>query len=155
MRTPRITLALAALLALAACGNDATAPTDAELLGTWSIQPTDGSLPGGLRQMTVQFGPGGAFSMESATFTKSAIAPGLLAYGKSVGSVEAGGGELRFHPSGSMTVDRRAAGARSPFDAQEWALQHPVGYQVVGNRLILRLPPLSPEPVMVFTRHAP
>ena len=155
MRTPRIILALSALLALAACGNDATAPRDAELLGTWTIQPTDTPLPGGdLRQMTVQFGPDGAFTMESATYTKSPLAPGLLAYGKSVGSVEALGGQLRFHPSGSMSVDRRA-GARPAFDAQAWALQHPAGYQVVGNRLFLRLPPLSPEPIVVLTRSAP
>src|SRR6185436_16758794 len=69
MRKSRITLALTALLALAACGGDATSHTGAELFGTWSIQPTDTALPGGdLRQMTVQFGPDGAFRMETATF---------------------------------------------------------------------------------------
>ena len=153
MPKPRITLALAALLALAACGNDATAPTDAELLGTWSIQPTDTALPGGdLRQMTVEFGADGAYRMETATYTGSPFAPGLLAYGKSVGSVTTVRGELRFHPSGSMSLDR-PTGARA-FDAQEWALQHPVSYQVVGNRLFLRLPPLSPEPLVVLPRSA-
>ena len=150
MPKPRAILLLAALLALSACGNDATAPTDAELLGTWSIQPTDTALPGGdLRQMTVTFGADGAYRMETATYTASPFAPGLLAYGKSVGSVTAAGGELRFHPSGAMSVGRAST---RPFDAQEWALQHPVSYQVVGNRLFLRLPPISPEPLVVLTR---
>ena len=153
MRRSRITLALAGLLALAACGGDATSPTDAELFGTWSIQPTDTALPGGdLRQMTVQFGPDGAFRMETATFAPSPFAPGLLSYGKSAGSVTAAGGELRFHPRSAVSVDRRA-GSR-PFDAQTWALEHPVAYQVVGNRLFLRLPPLSPEPMVVLTRRS-
>ncbi|HEX8903391.1 MAG TPA: hypothetical protein VF771_00975 [Longimicrobiaceae bacterium] len=147
----RTTLALAALLALTACGEQATAPTDAELLGTWSIQPTDAVLPGGdLREMTVQFGPGGAYRMETVTYAGSAFAPGLLALNKSVGSVTSTDGQLRFHPSGTMSIDRRGTG--SPFDAQTWALEHPVSYQVVGNRLYLRLPPLAPEPVVVLTR---
>jgi hypothetical protein len=91
--------------------------------------------------------------METATYTRSATVPGLLAYGKSVGSVTSDGGQLTFHASGSMSVDHGAAGRA--FDPQTWALQHPVGYQVIGNRLFLRLPPLSPEPIVVLTRRTP
>lgn len=151
MRNRRTALALALLAALTACGDDATAPTDAELLGTWSIQPTDTALPGAdLREMTVQFGADGAYRMETARYAGSAFAPGLLEYGKSVGSVTAQGGRLTFHPSGSMSLDR-PAGSRA-FDAQAWALEHPVAYQVVGNRLFLRLSPRAPEPTVVLTR---
>jgi hypothetical protein len=153
MRPTRILLALAAALSLAACGDDATSPTDADLLGTWSVQPADGLLPGdGVREMTVRFGPDGGFQMETATFTGSPMAPGLLAYGRSVGSVTAGGGRLRFHPSGSVSLDR--TGGR-PFDPQTWVLENPVAYQVIGNRLYLRLAPLSPESMVVLTRAAP
>jgi hypothetical protein len=161
MRPTRILLALAAALSLAACGDDATSPTDADLLGTWSVQPSDGLIPGaGVREMTVRFGPDGGFQMETATFAGSAASPGLLAYGRTVGSVSAEGGQLRFHPSGGVSLDRRGGvsldrrGGR-PFDPQTWAMENPVAYQVVGNRLYLRLAPLSPESMVVLTRAAP
>jgi len=153
MRPTRILLALATALSLAACGDDATSPTDAELLGTWSVQPSDGLLPGdGVREMTVRFGPDGGFQMETATFNGSFASPGLLAYGRSVGSVTADGGRLRFHPRGSVSLDRR--GGR-PFDPQTRVLENPVAYQVVGNRLYLRLAPLSQGSMVVLTRAAP
>src|SRR5215218_328360 len=116
MRPLRSLLALPLLAALAACADAATAPTDRDLLGTWTIEPTPTLLPdGGLREMTVQFGPDGGYTLETATF-----APGIalqpVLYGKSVGSVTSADGALRFHPAGAVSLARvsPAAGDAGP-----------------------------------------
>ena len=144
---------LAASAALSACGDVATAPTDADLVGTWSIEPSTGVLPGGgAREMTVSFGPGGAYTLETATYGGLASTP--LAYQKSVGSVSAEDGRLRFHPSGAMSFDRHDASApyAPSLDPGTWDPAHPLSYQVVGNQLVLHLSPSSTDPVLVLTR---
>lgn len=148
--------ALAALLALAAaaCGDGATAPTDADLVGTWTIAPTQTALPGGdFQAMTVHFGAEGAYTMQASTWGPASAAP--LSFGTQAGSVSARGGELRFHPSTAFSVGKRpglrATGAG--FDLSEWDPSQGVAYQVVGNHLVLHLPSLSaPAPVLVLTR---
>jgi hypothetical protein len=157
MRSFRALFALLGLAAAAACSDSSTAPTDQDLLGTWTIQPSEGVLPGGgTQQLTVSFGPNGAFSLETATYGDGGMSSNdLLAYNKSFGSITAAGGELTLHPTGSMSVDRRWSprGPAGPIDVRD--LEHPVGYQVVGNHLFLRLPPLSPHPVVMLTRRDP
>jgi hypothetical protein len=148
-----ITALLAAAVALAACDGGATSPTDADLVGTWTIAPSTSVLPGGgVREMTVSFGPGGAYTLETATFGGLASTP--LAYEKSVGSVTAEGGRLRFHPSGAMSFDRHDAAApyAATLEPGTWDPAHPLAYQVVGNQLVLHLSPSSTDPVLVLTR---
>ena len=88
MRKLRALAALLALAAAGACGDGATAPTDADLVGTWTIEPTQTLLPGGdFRAMTVHFGTEGAYSLQTATW--GAGAPGLVSYGTQTGSVSA------------------------------------------------------------------
>src|SRR5215213_3691124 len=143
MRALKTLLLLPLLAAAAACGDNATAPTDQDLLGTWSIEPTPALLPdGGIRQMTVQFGPDGGYTLETATY-----GPGIglrqppLSYGKSVGSVTATGGALRFHPAGAVSLGRTSAiAANGGADGLNRGLRQPVTYQVVGNHLVLHLP---------------
>ena len=43
MRSFKTLLLLPLLAAAAACGDNATAPTDQDLLGTWSIEPGPGT----------------------------------------------------------------------------------------------------------------
>lgn len=144
----RIRAILATILALAgapACTGTATAPTDRDLVGTWTIAPRDDGLPGdGLRAMTVAIGPDGGYTLEAATFRAPDF--GIAAYGRSFGSVTAAGGTLRFHPTGGMSL---AGGARG-LDARLLG-DAPLAYRVVGNRLYLQLPPLQ-APVLVLTR---
>jgi hypothetical protein len=153
MRRLRSLLVLPLLAAAAACGDHATAPTDADLLGTWSIEPTPALLPdGGIRQMTVQFGADGRYTLETATWV-----PGMgvqpLSYDKSVGSVTTAGGALRFHPAGAVALGRSGAAtddaAPHPFT---WGLRQPVSYQVVGDQLVLHLPGPSLVPVVLTRR---
>ena len=156
--------ALAALLALAAasaaCGDGATAPTDADLTGTWTITPTATALPGGdLQQMTVHFGSRGEYSLEASTW--SPVSPAPVSFGTQAGSVTARGGELRFYPSTAFSVGRRA-GLRATgagFDLAGWDASRGVAYEVVGNHLVLHLPPAAaaaaPAPVLVLTRSDP
>lgn len=153
MRPLRSLLLLPLLALAAACGNDATAPTDQDLLGTWSIEPTPALLPdGGIRQMTVQFGPDGGYTMETATYS-----PGVglrpVSYGKWMGSVSTAGGALRFHPAGAVSLGRfsAAAGNAGP-DSFGWSLRQPMTYQVVGNHLVLHLPAPSLAPVVLTRR---
>jgi hypothetical protein len=155
MRKPHALAALLAL-ALAACGDGATAPTDADLLGTWTIVPTPTALPGGeLQRMTVQFGAGGSYTLEASTWVGQSAAP--LVFGTQAGSVSARGGELRFHPSTAFSVGRRAGlrATGSGFDLSAWEPGQGVAYQVVGNHLVLHLPSLSPAAPLVLTRAGP
>jgi hypothetical protein len=157
MRKLHALTALLALAAATACGDGATAPTDADLMGTWTITPTATALPGGdVQQMTVHFGAGGAYTMEASTWGPSSRAP--LSFGTQAGSVTASGGELRFHPSTAFSVGRRA-GLRATgagFDLAGWDASRGVAYEVIGNRLVLHLPsPSAPAPVLVLTRSAP
>jgi hypothetical protein len=148
-----LALPLLAAAALAACGDAATAPTDRDLLGTWTIEPTPTLLPdGGLRQMTVQFGPDGGYTLETATF-----APGIgvqpVLYGKSVGSVTTRGGALRFHPAGAVSLGRVSSAAGDPGpDPLGGQLWQPVSYQVVGNHLVLHLGNSAIAPVVLTRR---
>jgi len=153
--------ALAALLALAAasaaCGDGATAPTDADLMGTWTITPTATALPGGgLQQMTVHFGARGEYSL--ATSTWSPVSPAPVSFGTQSGSVTTEGGQLRFHPSSAVSVGQRS-GLRATgngFDLVGWDVSRGVAYEVIGNRLVLHLPSATaPAPVLVLTRSAP
>lgn len=149
--------ALAALLALAAataCGDGATAPTDADLVGTWTIAPAPALLPGGgIQGMTVHFGTDGGYTLQSATW--GAASPGVVQFGTQTGSVRAAGGELRFHPSSAVSVGRlRATG--NGFELAGWDPSQAVGYQVVGNHLVLHLPSATaPAPVLVLKRSGP
>jgi hypothetical protein len=148
-----VTALLATAAALAACGDGTTSPTDADLVGTWTITPATSALPGGgAREMTVSFGPGGAYALEAATYGGLASKP--LAYEKSVGSVTAADGQLWFHPSGAMSFDRHDAAApyAPTLDPGTWDPSHPLSYQVVGNQLVLHLSPSSTDPVLVLTR---
>jgi hypothetical protein len=152
--------ALAALLALAAAtagGDGATAPTDADLTGTWTITPTATALPGGdLQQMTVHFGAGGEYTLEASTWTPASTAP--LSFGTQAGSVSARGGELRFYPSTAFSVGRRPGlrGTGAGFDLAGWDASRGMAYEVVGNHLVLHLPSTSaPAPVLVLTRTDP
>ncbi|HET7229523.1 MAG TPA: hypothetical protein VFJ16_05940 [Longimicrobium sp.] len=153
MRSLKTLLLLPLLAALAACGDNATAPTDQDLLGTWSIEPTPALLPdGGIRQMTVQFGSDGGYTLETATYAPGIGVRQQLSYGKSVGSVTAAGGALRFHPAGAVSLGRtQAIAANASADGLNWGLRQPVTYQVVGNHLVLHLPAPSLAPV-VLTR---
>jgi hypothetical protein len=152
--------ALAALLALAAataCGDGATAPTDADLMGTWTITPTATALPGGdVQQMTVHFGAGGAYTLEAATWGPASPAP--LSFGTQAGSVTTRAGELRLYPSTAFSVGKRA-GLRATgagFDLAGWDASRGVAYEVVGNHLVLHLPSAAaPAPVLVLTRSDP
>ena len=152
--------ALATLIALAAataCGDGATAPTDADLMGTWTITPTATALPGGdLQQMTVHFGAGGEYTLEASTWAPASTAP--LSFGTQAGSVRASGGELRFYPSTAFSVGRRPGlrGTGAGFDLAGWDASRGMAYEVVGNHLVLHLPSTSaPAPVLVLTRTAP
>lgn len=137
---------LAALVAAAACNGTATAPTDADLVGTWTIVPRGDVLAGdGMGAMTVAIGPDGGYTLEAATFAAPGL--GLAAYGRSFGSITTEGGTLRFHPSGGMAV---AGGPHGGIDARLLG-DAPLSYRVVGNRLFLQLPPLQ-TPVLVLTR---
>jgi hypothetical protein len=139
----------------AACGDGATAPTDADLMGTWTITPTATALPGGdIQQMTVHFGAGGAYTLEASTWRPAM--PGPLSFGTQAGSVTTRAGELRFYPSSAFSVGKRpglrATGAG--FDLAGWDASRGVAYEVVGNHLVLHLPaaPSTPAPVLVLTR---
>ena len=155
--------ALAALLVLApatACGDGATAPTDADLMGTWTITPTATALPGGdVQQMTVHFGAGGEYTLEASTWHPASPAP--IAFGTQAGSVSTRGGELHFHPSTAFSVGRRAGlrATGSGFDLAGWDASRGVAYEVIGNHLVLHLPSATkaaaPAPVLVLTRSAP
>lgn len=155
MRKPHAIAVLAAL-ALAACGDGATAPTDADLLGTWSIVPTPTALPGGeLQRMTVQFSVGGSYTLEAATFGPQTPSP--LAFGTQHGSVSASDGQLRFHPSTAFSVGRRPAlrATGAGFGLAAWdPSQGDVAYEVIGNHLMLYLPSLPAAP-LVLTRTGP
>jgi hypothetical protein len=160
MRKLHVLTALLALAAAAACGDDATAPTDADLMGTWTITPTATALPGGdVQEMTVHFGADGAYTLESSTWGPASPAP--LAFGTQAGSVSTRGGELRFYPSTSLSVGRRGGGLRatgSGFDLAGWDASRSVAYEVVGNHLVLHLPSAAaaaPAPVLVLTRSDP
>ncbi|HYH82225.1 MAG TPA: hypothetical protein VEX86_20620 [Longimicrobium sp.] len=152
MRPLRSLLLLPLLAAAAACGGNATAPTDHELLGTWSIEPTPALLPdGGISQMTVQFGPDGGYTVETATYAPGHGGHVPLSYGKAVGSVTSAGGALRFHPSGALTLGRSSTAAPG-LDPASWGFRQPVSYQVVGNHLVLHLPAPSLAPVVLTRR---
>ncbi|HKP76402.1 MAG TPA: hypothetical protein VJT67_12815 [Longimicrobiaceae bacterium] len=155
MRKPHA-IAILAALALAACGDGATAPTDADLLGTWSIVPTPTALPDGkLQRMTVQFGAGGSYALEAATF--GARAPSPLAFGTQRGRVSASGGQLHFHPSTAFSVGRRPAlrATGAGFELADIDLsQGDVPYEVIGDHLLLHLPALPAAP-LVLTRTGP
>lgn len=145
------TLSLAA--AAAACGMPATAPTDEDLVGTWTIQPADLSLPGGgLRQMTVHFGGSGDYTVETATY--GGIGAGeLLSYEKTVGSVTVEDGGLRFHATGSVGWDRRRETLPGfAGDDLRTLGDRPVPYQISGDNLVLRMTPGGPGDSMVLTR---
>jgi len=159
MRKLHALTALLALAAATACGDGATAPTDADLMGTWTIQPTATALPGGdVQQMTVHFGAGGEYTMEASTWARTSAAP--LSFGTQAGSVVARGGELRFYPSTAFSVGRRA-GLRATgagFELAGWDASRGVAYEVVGNHLVLHLPSASasaPAPALVLTRSDP
>jgi hypothetical protein len=155
MKLLRTAIALLALAAAPACGDASTAPTDADLVGTWTIAPAAGVLPdGGVREMTVSFGPGGGYTLETATFGGFGA---LGSYGKSVGSVSARGGLLSFHPSGAVSLDRSLAPPLSPaaLDPGAWDPAHPLSYEVVGNHLVLHLSPRAAAPPLVLTRVHP
>jgi len=156
MRKPHALAAFIAL-ALAACGDGATAPTDADLLGTWTITPAPTAVPGvELQRMTVQFGAGGSYRLEASTWTGRSAAP--LAFGTQAGSVSASGGQLLFHPSSAFSVGRnagmRASGAG--LDLSAWdPSRGGVAYQVIGDHLVLRLSsPFAGQP-LVLTRTGP
>ena len=154
MRKLHAFTALLALAAATACGDGATAPTDADLMGTWTITPTATALPGGdVQEMTVHFGADGGYTMEALTWGPASAAP--LSFGTQAGSVSAKGGELRFHPSTAFSVGRRAGlrATGSGFDLAGWDATRGVAYEVVGNHLVLHLPSASaPAPVLVLTR---
>lgn len=141
MRIPRAALPLLALAAAAGCDASTLAPADEDLVGTWSIEPTAVILPGGgVQQMTVRFGGGGDYTLETATYGGVGAAE-LLAYDKTVGSVTVEDGALRLYPSGAVSWDRRGpAYLDLPlFDAEPWQ-RLPLSYQVSGDQLVLRLP---------------
>jgi hypothetical protein len=148
----RLPLLLA--LALAACGDTATAPTDRELVGTWSIAPTATVFPGSdLRQMTVSFGARGDYTVETATWAGRERPQGMVGFERAVGNVSASGGELRFHPSTALSIGHAGRSRASAFDPAAWDPAQPVSYQVLGDRLVLHLPPVSLAPsVVVLTR---
>ncbi len=155
MRRHRALLAAAfALVASVAACAPTTAPTDEDLLGTWTIQPADVPLPGGggMQQMTVHFGGSGDYTLETATY--GGLGSGeLVKYEKTVGSVTVEDGGLRFHPTGSVGWDRRRAPYQGfpAFDAQVLQ-QAPVPYTVSGDNLVLRLTPTGYSDSMVLTR---
>jgi hypothetical protein len=151
MRHSRTLLPILALAALSACGST-TAPTDEDLVGTWTIEPAAVALPGGgLQQMTVHIGGQGEYTLETATYGGFGAGE-LMAYQKTVGSVTVEDGGLHFHPTGSLGWDRRhAAHVDLPlFDAKAWQ-SRPVPYQVHGDQLVLRAPAGGSES-MVLTR---
>jgi hypothetical protein len=159
MRKLHALAALFALSAATACGDGATAPTDADLMGTWTITPTATALPGGdVQQMTVHFGAGGAYTLEATTWGPTSPAP--LSFGTQAGSVTTRAGELRFYPSTAFSVGRKA-GLRATgagFDLAGWDASRGVAYEVVGNHLVLHLPApaaSAPAPVLVLTRSDP
>jgi len=153
MRPFRSLLIVPLLAALAACGDNTVAPADRDLLGTWSIEPTPALLPdGGIRQMTVQFGPDGAYSVETTTYAPGVGVPLPLSYGKQVGSVTSTGGALRFHPAGAVSLGRAGDGAAPGLDPAAWGFRQPVSYQVVGNHLVLHLPAPALGPVVLTRR---
>jgi hypothetical protein len=154
MPSPRFLLAAGLLLALAACEDTATAPTDRELLGTWSIVPTANALAGSdLRQMTVRFGPDGGYAVQTSTYGGGPADHAVRSFGSSAGSVSAQDGELRFHPSTAFSIGRRSPSSGSLLDPDALDPDHPFTYEVVGNRLVLHLPPLaSPGRTLVLTR---
>jgi len=155
MRRHRALLAAFALLASMGACAPTTAPTDEDLLGTWTIHPADVPLPGGggMQQMTVHFGGSGDYTLEKATYGGFGSGE-LVAYEKTVGSVTVEDGGLRFHPTGSVGWDRRRdprTGGFPAFDTQ--ALQQaPVPYTVSGDNLVLRLTPTGHTDSMVLTR---
>jgi hypothetical protein len=159
MRKLHAFTALLALAAASACGDGATAPTDADLMGTWTITPTATALPGGdVQQMTVHFGAGGVYSLEASLWAPASAAP--LSFGTQAGSVTARAGELRFHPSTAFSVGRRGGlrATGSGFDLAGWDASRGVAYEVVGNHLVLHLPsasPAVPAPALVLTRSDP
>jgi hypothetical protein len=159
MRKLHALTALLALAAATACGDGATAPTDADLMGTWTITPTATALPGGdVQQMTVHFGAGGDYTMEASTWGPTSPAP--LSFGTQAGSVRARGGELRFYPSTAFSVGRRPGlrGTGAGFDLAGWDASRGVAYEVVGNHLVLHLPSASASasaPALVLTRTDP
>lgn len=160
MRKLHALTALLALAAATACGDGATAPTDADLMGTWTITPTATALPGGdVQQMTVHFGAGGEYTLQASTWGPASPAP--LSFGTQAGSVTARAGELRFYPSAAFSVGRRPGlrGTGAGFDLAGWDASHGVAYEVVGNHLVLHLPsaaaPAAPTPVLVLTRSDP
>jgi len=158
MRTLHALTALLALAAATACGDGATSPTDADLMGTWTIAPTPNALPGGdVQEMTVHFGADGAYTLEASTWGRSSATP--LAFGSQAGSVRTRGGELRFYPSTAFSVGRRAGlrATGSGFDLAGWDASRGMAYEVVGNHLVLHLPSATsaPAPVLVLTRSAP
>ncbi|HYJ80476.1 MAG TPA: hypothetical protein VEW03_12765 [Longimicrobiaceae bacterium] len=141
MRLPRAVLPLLALAAATACDGSTTAPTDQDLVGTWSIEPSSVIVPGGgVQQMTVRFGGRGDYTLETATYGGAGAAE-LVAYDKTVGSVTTEDGALRLHPSGAVSWDRRSPGYLDLplFDTQPWQ-RLPLSYQVSGDQLVLRLP---------------
>ncbi|HEU4562935.1 MAG TPA: hypothetical protein VFS20_34205 [Longimicrobium sp.] len=152
MRRLRSLLLLPLLAALGACGDAATAPTDHDLLGTWSLEPTPALLPdGGIRQMTVQFGPDGRYTLTATWVPGAGVQP--LRYDKSVGSMTTTRGAIRFHPAGAVALGRStaAAGDTGP-DPFTWGLRQPVSYQVLGDQLVLHLPAPAQAPVVLTRR---
>lgn len=139
MRPFRALLAVLSLSAVAACGMPATAPTDEDLVGTWTIQPAELPLPGGgLRQMTVHFGGSGDYTLETATYGGFGAGE-LLSYEKTVGSVTVENGGLRFHASGSVGWDRRRESHLAlPGGDLKTLGDRPVPYQISGDNLVLR-----------------
>lgn len=141
-------LPMLALAALAACGNPATAPTDDDLVGTWSLAPASGTGVG-MQQMTVHFGDGGAYTLERSAYG-GAHAEELVAYDKTVGSVSVEDGALHFHPTGSVSWSRQHVDMPL-FDAKAWQ-SAPLSYTVEGDHLVLRFGKRGESDSMVLTR---
>lgn len=155
MRLTKTLTAVLALLAVAACGDGATAPTDRDLLGTWTISAAPSPLSGGsVQEMTVRFAPGGVYTVETATYGGVQTPESLQSYGKSEGSVSARRGQLTFFPRSAMSFDLHSAAGpfQPPINPSGWDQSHPLSYQVVGNQLVLHLPAVSPTNVLVLTR---
>ncbi len=155
MRRHRALFAAFALAAsVAGCDAATTAPTDEDLLGTWTIQPADVPLPGGggMQQMTVHFGGSGDYTLETATYGGFGAGE-LLAYEKTVGSVTVEDGGLRFHATGSVGWDRRRETVPGFAGGDLRTLgDRPVPYQISGDNLVLRMTPGGPGDSMVLTR---